>query len=434
VRARQRRKSPPEQPFWQGGFASRTKPAEGKLHDLWVKVLAIEDARGRKAVVVATDMLGFPKLLADSVCDRVEKEFALPRSQILLSSSHTHSGPVLSGSLTTVYPMDEQQWAISEQYTLALEQTIVKTVAEALGRLTPAAVEVGMGTCNFAVNRRNNKESEVPRMLAEHRPFNGPFDHSVPVLTVRSADGRLQAVVFLYACHNSALSGYEYSGDYAGFAQIALEERHPETLAMFAMGCGADQNAFPRQTVELCQKYGNELADSVDAVLTTPMKAIEPSLHAEFQTIDLPFDGAPNVERLRADALKNDYSGRWAKSVLQKIADLKILGEELPRSYPSYPVQVWRLGADQLWITLGGEVVVDYALTLKTKYGPDTWVFGYTNDVMSYIPSSRVWKEGGYESGAFNVYGIAAERWCADIETRIDNAVERLVVRARSNP
>jgi hypothetical protein len=82
---------------------------------------------------------------------------------------------------------------------------------------------------------------------------------------------------------------------------------------------------------------------------------------------------------------------------------------------------------------LGGEVVVDYALSLKAKHGADAWVFGYANNVMSYIPSARVWKEGGYESGAFNVYGIGAERWCPDIETRIGDTVDQLVSRVRGN-
>ena len=77
-------------------------------------------------------------------------------------------------------------------------------------------------------------------------------------------------------------------------------------------------------------------------------------------------------------------------------------------------------------------MVVDYSLSLKAKYGPSTWVFGYANDVMAYIPSRRVWSEGGYESGAFNVYGIPAQHWCHDIETRITAAVEQLVGRCPS--
>jgi hypothetical protein len=46
---------------------------------------------------------------------------------------------------------------------------------------------------------------------------------------------------------------------------------------------------------------------------------------------------------------------------------------------------------------------------------------------MSYIPSRRVWEEGGYESGAFYVYGLPTDRWTPDIEDRIAASVQRLV-------
>jgi neutral ceramidase len=74
--------------------------------------------------------------------------------------------------------------------------------------------------------------------------------------------------------------------------------------------------------------------------------------------------------------------------------------------YP-YPVQAWQFGTGLTLIALGGEVVVDYALRFKAAYGwEDTWVAAYSNDVMGYIPSLRVLKEGGYEGGGAMVnYG-----------------------------
>ena len=102
-------------------------------------------------------------------------------------------------------------------------------------------------------------------------------------------------------------------------------------------------------------------------------------------------------------------------------------GRIFERSYFEYPVQVWRLGHDQLWIALGGEVCVDYALRFKREYGSAIWVTGYANDVMAYIPSRRLWEEGGYQAGAFEVYGLPATRWCPDIEERIAGAVARLI-------
>ena len=61
-------------------------------------------------------------------------------------------------------------------------------------------------------------------------------------------------------------------------------------------------------------------------------------------------------------------------------------GKPLERTYP-YPLQVWKLGQKQLWISMGGEVVVDYSLGFKKQFGDDVWVAGYCNDVMAYIPS-----------------------------------------------
>ncbi len=316
------------------------------------------------------------------------------------------------------------------EYSRHLETTIVNTIGQALANLAPATLWAGQGKAEFAANRRNNREKDVVELRKQGKPTKGPSDHSVPVLAVRGPDGSLQAVLAIYACHNTTLCEYQWCGDYAGFTQVALEQKHPHTQAMFAIGCGADQNPMPRRTVELCQQYGSALAEAVDAVLAKPMRPIASSLRTTFELVTLDFDGPPDVKRLQAQAARPNYLGRWSKRILAEMAQSKASGKPLPTSYP-YPVQAWRLGADQLWIALGGEVVVDYALSFKAKFGPTTWVTGYTNDVMSYIPSARVWQEGGYESGAFSVYGLPTERWAPDIETRITAAATRLVAQVK---
>jgi neutral ceramidase len=228
--------------------------------------------------------------------------------------------------------------------------------------------------------------------------------------------------VFGYACHATTLSFYQWSGDYPGFAQIALEQSHPGALAMFHAGCGADQNPLPRRTVEFCQQYGEMLAAGVDDVLQQPMRPIAPRVQTAIELVDLDFERSLTRDELEAALKKGSYYGRRAKRLLEKLDS----GEPFITSYP-YPVQVWKLGDDQLWIVLGGEVVVDYSLRFKSTYGPKTWVSGYSNDVMCYVPSRRVWEEGGYESGAFFVYGLPTDRWAPEIEDRIAACVQRLV-------
>ena len=65
----------PEQSIWMAGFAHRTSPASGKLHDLWVKALAIEDASGKQAVLLTSDLSGIPKSISDSIRNRIERKF-----------------------------------------------------------------------------------------------------------------------------------------------------------------------------------------------------------------------------------------------------------------------------------------------------------------------------------------------------------------------
>ncbi|MEZ6079978.1 MAG: hypothetical protein R3C56_31180 [Pirellulaceae bacterium] len=84
------------------------------------------------------------------------------------------------------------------------------------------------------------------------------------------------------------------------------------------------------------------------------------------------------------------------------------------------PSAAWSIGDDLQFVTLGGEVVVDYAIRLKSELtGPATWVAGYSNDVMAYIPSRRVLAEGGYEGGGAMVYYGLPSVWSPEIENDI---------------
>ena len=297
---------------------------------------------------------------------------------------------------------------------------VVAAVGDAIDDLEPARLSSGTGLADFAVNRRNNREPDVP-MLREMGLLEGPVDHDVPVLAVHCGE-KLKAVVFGYACHATVLSFYQWSGDYPGFAQIAVEEQHPGTIAMFWAGCGADQNPLPRRTPELAMEYGGRLAAAVDEVLQNQMDSISGDLAAAYSEIDLNFASLPTREDLEAKLKSADRFDVGLGEHLLKQWDAD---GGLSPTYP-YPIQTWRLGDGPTWITLGGEVVVDFSLRLKMELGPDdVWVAGYANDVMAYIPSLRVLREGGYEGGrAMRYYGLPAP-WAEDVEELVINEVHR---------
>jgi hypothetical protein len=300
-------------------------------------------------------------------------------------------------------------------------------VGTAIGNLAPADLARGSGHVTFAVNRRNNKEADVPQ-LRDLGQLKGPVDHDVPVLSVRDKEGHVKAVVFGYACHATVLSSYEWSGDYPGFAQAALEKAHPGAVALFWAGCGADQNPLPRRTVELAEKYGQELAQGVEAVLSEPMAPVTGKLSAAYTEIALPFADLPTRDKLVEDSTNKDrYVAARAKHLLQAIKDKG----SLAGTYP-YPVQAWQIGSDLTFVALGGEVVVDYSLRLKKELGrDDTWIAGYTNDVMAYIPSLRVLKEGGYEGGGAMVYYGLPTVWGPKVEEMIVSAAHDQVKKVR---
>lgn len=424
----------PREPLWMAGYGNRDHPAEGKVHDLWIRVLALQDENGHTSVILSSDTLGITQSIYNNTCRSLKQKFGLTPAQIMLHSSHTHCGPVLRGGLYDIYPLDEEQLRRIDEYSTWLEDRIVSTVGDALSKLVPARVSGGQGEATFAVNRRNNLEGSVPE-LRRTKALKGPVDHSVPVLAVHTADHKLMAVVFGYACHNTNLSFYQWCGDYAGFAQYALEDVHPDAVAMFYIGCGADQNPLPRRTLELARGYGLRLAAAVERVLAEPMTEFQPQLHTELEMVTLNLGQEPTRDELVAIADAGaSYRNRWAARLVKQMDD----GKPLERTYP-YPLQVWKLGRKQLWITMGGEVVVDYSLGFKKQFGDDVWVAGYCNDVMAYIPSLRVLDEDvpprksgrwGYEGNtSMMVYGRAAERWADDIEDLIADSVSGMMQR-----
>jgi hypothetical protein len=414
----------PTEYMWMAGYGARDHVATGKLSELWAKCLVLEDAEGKKVVLITLDLVGIERQHSMSICEKLQSKYKLERSQIAINCSHTHSGPVVARNLRPMhfYGLAKEHQDQVLAYAGKLEESIIELVGTAIHNLSPAKVEWGSGKTDFAVNRRNNKEPEVP-MLREAGRLLGPVDHDVPVLSVKDERGNLRVVVCGYACHATVLSGFDWSGDYPGFAQIELERSHPTCTALFWAGCGADQNPLPRRTRELAEKYGKMLAGAVEDVLAKSMTPIDGALQTTYSEIPLALATLPTRDELIAQGKDtNKYIAMRAKMLLEDIDD----GQPLSPTYP-YPIQRWQLGDGVQWFFLGGEVVVDFAIRIKAENtGARTWVAGYSNDVMAYIPSRRVLTEGGYEGGgAMAVYGLPTI-WSERVEEQIIDEVQRL--------
>jgi neutral ceramidase len=418
-----RRVITPDNDVWLAGYGTK-RAAEGKIHDIWVKVMALKTNDGKRVVLATTDLMGMSKTVYESIYSKVNQRFNIGRAEFMLTFSHNHCSPCIRDDLVDYYPSDDAQRKSVGEYTDWMENQVIDAIGDALAKWQPANLFMGEGLCTFAVNRRDNPEAQVPGMIAAGIPFKGAVDHYVPVLAIKSPDDKLIGLLFGYACHPTTLSFNFWCGDYPGFAQINLESSHPGVEAMFFNACGADQNPLPRRKIELCENYGKMLSDAVEKVLSNPMKPISSGITTSFKFVDLAYEEIITREKLLPIAERTpSVQERWAKRMLKKIDQ----GEVFPTSYP-YPVQAWQFGKELLMISIGGESVVDYSLRFKREYGQGTWVCGYANDMAAYIPSRRVWEEGGYEGGPhLDEYGRPAWRWAGDIEDRIAGAVHEVV-------
>jgi hypothetical protein len=413
----------PHESLWLAGFAARTRPAEGTSLDLYAKALVLEDQAGNRAALVTTDLENLPVTLGNRSAARVEKQFGIPRRSLLLNISHTHCSPVLDHMEEITYDMTPEQWAAVDRYAGELEDKIVAVIGRAVHNLGPARLSFGITSAGFAANRREKPNSGVTQ--------EGPVDHDVPFLKVEGRRGELRAVAFGYACHNTTLTNdfYQYSGDYAGYAQEWLEKHHPGTTALFVEGCGGDSNPSPRGTVELARKYGQELAEAVDGAARGKLRKVGGPLRSAYQEFPVAFAPAPT--RAEFEAQLNDPAKYRRRHAEQMIKFLDRDGR-LPGDYP-YPLEVWQFGSDLTLVALSGECVVDYSLRLKKELGrQQLWVAGYSNDTaFAYIPSLRVLREGGYEGGEAGIYTGLPAAFAPSIEETIIRKVHELVDQVR---
>lgn len=425
----------PDTPMWMAGYASRNRPSEGKTHDLFVKALALESAEGTRLVTVTCDLISIPRPIRDALEKAVAEKHGLPPEGLLMNCSHTHCGPEIRTTRWSLDGLPPERLKQAQDYVKLLEEKLERLIGKALADMTPATVSYCRARCGFAMNRR------TPGVTG-FRNFpnpDGPVDHDVPVLRVDTPDGKLKAVLFGYACHNTTLGFYEFCGDYAGFAQQYLEASHPGVTAMFLLGCGGDQNPYPRRTLELAQQHGRSLANAVEAALETNARRLKPELNAAYDMATVEYQPGPSADDLRK---RSESSNKWDRLHAERLLK-QLKTEGSLRSHYRCPVQMIRIGDGLILVALPGETVVDYSLRLKHELspmdgtGPAVWVAGYSNDVFAYIPSRRVLLEGGYEAGDAMKYMTTVLQpgpFTPAVEEQIVSRVHELHRRLSGNP
>ena len=405
------------------GYGNREQPTADVRQRLWAKAIAFGD--DQPAVLIAVDLIGVSRAITDEVARRLGN--TVPREQFVISATHTHTGPSLSGVLPYIFnvPVSPEQGRVIDSYTSALVDRLERVARAALDDRRPSRVSWSQGRAGFAANRRVIKDGKWTGFGVTP---GGAVDHDLPVLAVHGTDGALRAVFVSYACHATTLEGRDnfVHGDWPGVAKELIQRRHPGALALVAVGTGADANPSPRGGgVPDVERNAAAIADEVDRLLAAPMRPLTEAPKGRLTTIDLQLAALPPRQQWEESARKKTPEGFLAQGILARLDR----GERIATAAP-YPIQAWWFGDSLGMVFLAGEVVADYGLRLKRELDPSRlWVSAYSNDVPFYVASKRLIPEGGYEVDRSMVYYGQPARLADETEDRIIATVHELLPR-----
>ena len=360
-------------------------------------------------------------MISDEVAARVRERFRVERSQLVLSASHTHCGPAVRKNLAVLYDFSDEDRRRVDAYGAVLVDRLVEVVGSALEDLAPASLSVGHGSAGFAVNRREPTPEGVKIGV---NPA-GPVDHDVPVLKV-AAEGRLaprRALRLRLPQHDArAATSTGSAATTPATPRRELEKAHPGATALFVMLCGGDQNPNPRGTLDLAVQHGRTLAAEVARVLGTNLAAgATPDPHC------------PRVgpARLRSPHARGVRGGGEEPGQVPPAPGAADAGRV--RRGPARPPDAVPGAGHPAWRgphAPGSRPASRWSTTpcaLKRELpGENLIVAGYCHDVMCYIPSRRVLREGGYEAVDNMIYYGQPGPFTESVEDEIVAAVRRV--------
>ena len=404
----------PDFPVRLNGFGFRRAESVGVTQPIWAKAVAIGSDEQKPVVLITVDSLGIRLPMVEEVARRLKDKAGVERERLVVTFTHSHTTPKVNGASDTIFssPIPPEQQVHVDRYTKDLTDWLEEVALAALAERERSRLGWAVGTVGFAKNRRTE---------------GGPVDHDMPMLVVKStADDSIRAIYVSYACHCVTLSNNKISGDWAGYAQAAIQRKHPGAIALVSIGCGSDSNPSSGVTgdnIAAAAGQGAQIADEVDRLLQRPLKQISGAVSTTLRNIELPLNTLPDRSQLEAVAAIDDAAGYNAKYQLAKLDRNEAL-----QSAIIYPIQTMSFGDSLTMVFLAGEVCVDYSIRLKKELDANrVWLHGYTNDFGCYVPSERLLKEGGYGGGAEITYFALPTTLAPGLEERIIAEVHRQV-------
>jgi hypothetical protein len=399
-------------------------PSVGILDELYSKVLMLE-SDGKRAVIITADLSGFDTECANTIREGVAGKVGIDASQVLISCSHTHSGPAT---------MFLRRWGeIDEDFVHVVQKKIIGAAIMAEAGMQKAMIGIGKGSAEgVAINRRDAE--------------GGSVDTDVGVIRIDNSNGEMMAVLMNYSCHPVASHNYRnlISADYPGHAMGVIEKtKEGSVMALHTTGAAGDINPKQMHDAKYAEKFGNMIGGEALKVAESLETSSDLTLEVASEWVKLPVQPLPTADKLRSmieegeeeirkmnregtptyNQLMSSYIPiEWAQEALEVVESA---GEV---EFVDMEIQALRMN-DAVLVAIPGEVFVDVGLNIKQSSPyPYTFIVEMANGAICYLPTSKAFEEGGYEVGfSSKVYGTYLLK--PEVQGIIEEGTARLICR-----
>jgi neutral ceramidase len=381
----------------------RDHGAVGIKDDLFAKVLVLADEE-KKVAIVTNDLAGIDNVLSGSIRSIVEDNTDLSIDSIMISASHTHSGPAVSVLNKSYNWMKIADNEADLAYYNYLKHSIANAIVWANKDLQPVQIGVGKGILKGLGSNRKDPTAD--------------YDSEVVVLLVTDLEKKPLSLLINYACHPTVLSpdNYLISGDYPSYMMRAVEKIFTGCEAMFLQGASADISTRHNRrasTFTEAERMGNLLAGEVIKIASSVETKSFVDIDYATERFYIPArnfgsddeclkklsQARGNLEKLkRAEAPENEV--RTATVVLEGAECYYHLKKNLDVSGFETEMQIFRVG-DLSIISVPAELSSDIGMSIKRfNCNKPMMIAGYTNDHVGYIVPADEYNKESYESWA----------------------------------
>ncbi len=364
------------------GYAARKEGHKG-IHDaLYVRAIVLSAGPARAAIVTG-DLIGFSHGFWDTVSERIATQAKIPRENIMIAGTHTHSAPspgTYEGAIDSGSPQG--------RYIRRVQDTMVEAVLEALGKMQPARIGAANGRANVNVNRR--AIAADGSLWLGINP-DGPADKTVAVVKIETAAGAPLAIFANYAVHGTGMGqdNYLISADVPGAASRYVEKRFKDELvAVWTSGAAGDlcpiydRNPSRFNGIDAIGRIlGEEILGAAARIKTSPRA----SIRAAQKVVTCPGQKLIPGPRGRSDGRFEDAEPVPIRLSLLRVNDIAITG-------------------------VSGEVLTMVGQRLKRESRlPNTLMVTHCNGSSGYLPDDEAYKQLSYE-----IYTTRVKAGCAE--------------------